>query len=150
MYCDDNERVGSSGYVKQLDSQCLSRRYVQRACKRAANVQTTDALVGAAAGATAVEGNSLERAAATLTGDAPAETAMETTGVSVGPAAGPTTVVVGNESAGAATLGGVGVGNETTLAGRLSRKQAKNLKQRMNKMSHVLSGNLSACIETEM
>ena len=32
------------------------------------------------------------------------------------------------------TLGGVGVGNETTLAGKLSRKQAKNLKQRMNKM----------------
>jgi hypothetical protein len=137
--------------VKQLDSQCLSRRYVQRACKRAAPPAgaTTDALVGAAAVATAVEGNSLERAAATLTGDAPAETAMETTEVSVGPA-GPTAVVVGNESAGAGTLGGVRVGNETTLAGRLSRKQAKNLKQRMNKMSHVLSGDLSACIETEM
>jgi len=84
-----------------------------------------------------VVGNSLERAAATLTGDAPAETAMETTEVSVGS----TAVTVGNESAGAAA-------EETTLVGKLSRKQAKNLKQTNEQNeSHVLSFNLSACID---
>jgi hypothetical protein len=53
-------------------------------------------------------------------------TATETTEVSVGSAAGPTTVAVGNESAGAAA-------EETTLVRKLSRQQAKNLKQRLKK-----------------
>jgi len=65
---------------------------------------------------------------------------METTEVSVGS----TAVAVGNELAGAAA-------EETTFAGKLSRKQAKNLKQTNEQNeSHVLSVNLSACIETEM
>ena len=75
---------------------------------------------------TALIGNSSVRAAArvaALMGDVPAETAME-----LGSAAGPTTVVVGNKSAGAAA-------EETTVVGKLSRKQAKNLKHRMNKMN---------------
>jgi hypothetical protein len=110
----------------ELDSQCLSRRYVQRALKRAAPPAgaTTDALVGAAAGATALVGNSSVSVAARVTalmGDVPAETAME-----LGSAVGPTTVVVGNKSAAA---------QETTVVGKLSRKQAKNLKHRMNKMN---------------
>jgi len=64
--------------------------------------------------------------AAALLGNALGETATETTEVSVGSAAGPTTVEVGNESAGAAA-------EETPLAGKLSRRQAKNFKHRMNK-----------------
>jgi len=49
----------------ELDSQCLSRRYVQRALKRATppTGATTDAMVGAAAGVTALVGNSSVRAA---------------------------------------------------------------------------------------
>jgi len=128
--CDDNDRIGSSGYVRQLDSQRLSSRYVQRARKRAATPAgaPSDASVGAAAGATALAGSSLGRAAAraALLGNALGVTATETTEVSVGSAAGPTTVAVGNESAGAAA-------EETTL-GKLSRRQAKSFKHRMNKM----------------
>ena len=86
----------------------------------------TEALVGAAAGDNVLVGSSSVRAAtgaAALMKDASAGTAKEATEVSVEVAAGATVVLVGNESTG-----------EISLAGKLSRKQAKNFKQRMNKM----------------
>ena len=73
--------------------------------------------------------NGEDTARAALLGNALGVTATETTEVSVGSAAGPTTVAVGNESAGAAA-------EETTL-GKLSRRQAKKIKHRMNKMKFM-------------
>jgi hypothetical protein len=128
---DDNERAVSSGYVEQLDSQPLRWNYLQRARKRAAAPaeSATEASVGAAAGDNVlVESSSVRAAAAAavLMENASAGSAQKATEVSAGVAAGPTAVLVGSESTGAA--------EEITLAGKLSRKQAKNIKQRMNKM----------------
>jgi hypothetical protein len=123
---DDSERAESSGYVEQLDSQPLRWRYVQRARKRAAGTAgaSTETAVGAAAGDNVLVGSYSVRAAAgtaALIGNASAGAVQTAIEVSAAVAAGSTAVLV----AGAEI---------TTLAGKLSRRQTKNFKLRMNKM----------------
>jgi hypothetical protein len=120
--CD--ERVVSSEYVEQFHSQPLRWNYMQRARKRAAAPaeSATEASLGATAGDNVLVGSSSGRAAAAATaliGHTEAGTAKEATAV-----------LVGNESTAAV--------EEIAFTGKLSRKQAKNCKQRMNQMK-VLS-----------
>jgi len=152
---DDSERAVSSGYVEQLDSQPLRWLYVQRARKRAAGTAgaSTEPAVGAAAGDNVLVGSSSVRAAAgtaALIGNASAGAAQTAIEVTAAVAAGSTAVLVagaeittiGSSSgraaaAAAAALMGHAAARVTVEATRpvekLSRQQAKNLRQRLKK-----------------